>query len=199
MAAIWRSEGRGPDLTGLGSMATNVDIQAEGLAPFADLSGLEATLREMALRPSDEFGMTELEHGAQCAAALALARPEDLELRIAGLVYDIRQGPFHEEIGADAVRGVLDERVAALVGLHVDAKRYLVATDRGYRGLLSDVSLSTLRAQGEDMSEAEIVRSKADPHASDALVLRRADDAAKVICKSIACLDVGLPVLREVA
>ena len=177
----------------------NMDNQSDGRKPFADLAELEATLREMALRPSDEFGLTELEHGAQCAEALALARPDDLELQIAGLIHDIRQGPVHDKVGADAVRGVLGERVATLVGLHVDAKRYLVSTDRCYQGQLSGVSLRTLKLQGDVMSEAEIVRFEANPYASDALVLRRADDSAKVVGKTIAGLEAWLPALREVA
>ena len=160
-------------------MSTDMGNQAEGLAPFAELAEMEATLREVALRTSDEFGLTELEYGAKCAEALALARADDQEVQIAGLVHDVRQGPFHDKVGADPVRGVLGKREAALVGLYVDAKRYLVATDRGYRGQLSDVSLRTLRVQGEVMSEAEIVRFEAKPHASDALVLRRADDYAR--------------------
>ena len=45
-------------------MAANMVNQAERLAPFADLAELEVTPREMAVRTSDEFGLTELEHGA---------------------------------------------------------------------------------------------------------------------------------------
>ena len=61
------------------------------------------------------------------------------------------------------------------------------------------MSLRTLRVRGEAMSESEIFRFEANERASDSLVLRRADDSAKVVCKRIAGLVVWLPVLREVA
>ena len=85
-----------------------------------------------------------------------------------------------------------------MVGLHVAAKRYLVAMNSGYLDLLSEVSLKSFRVKGEVMNEAEIVGFKADPHAHDALDLRRTDDSTKVFGISIACLDAWLPVLCEV-
>lgn len=169
------------------------------MTPFANLQELEATLAVMAGLDCEEPGLSELEHGLQCAAVLRAAHPRDLELQIAGLVHDIRQGPEHDRVGADAVRPILGERVAALVGMHVKAKRYLVSTDAAYRGRLSPVSIHTLGLQGGVMSAVEISDFEAGGFARDAVELRRADDAAKVIGKKVAGLEEWLPVLRSVA
>jgi len=166
---------------------------------FADLRELEATLAAMASVECEEPGLTELEHGLQCAALLRAAHPLDLELQVAGLVHDIRQGPDHDRAGADAVRPIFGERVAALVGMHVRAKRYLVSTDAAYRERLSPVSVYTLGLQGGLMSVGEIADFEAGGFARDAVELRRADDAAKVIGKEVSGLEEWLPVLRSVA
>ena len=123
-------------------------------SPLATIDALEAFLWSIADAPSDEPGLGELEHGLQCAAVLREVAPEDTELQVAGLVHDIgaalgRSGD-HGEAGARAVRPLLGERVAELVRLHVDAKRFLVTWDAGYRADLSSVSLASLRAQGGD-------------------------------------------------
>jgi predicted HD phosphohydrolase len=66
------------------------------------------------------------------------------------------------------------------VGLHVAAKRYLVASDGGYGGALSNDSVVSLGRQGGAMTEQEAATFLAQPWASDAVTLRRADDGAKV-------------------
>src|SRR3954467_15251528 len=102
-----------------------------------------------------------LDHQLQCAALLAVERPDDLELQVAGLVHDIgpRLSPGaseqHGVIAADAVHDVLGARVAALVELHVPAKRYLVTVDPAYRGQLSDGSAISLARQGDELSDRE--------------------------------------------
>ena len=53
-------------------------------------------LAAMASDPSEETdGLSELDHGLQCAFELAAVRPDDHELQVAGLVHDIghRFGP----------------------------------------------------------------------------------------------------------
>ena len=70
--------------------------------------------------------------------------------------------------------------MARLVGGHVAAKRYLLATDAGYAQLLSDRSTTTLGFQGGVMSPAEADEFARSPDLDDLLVLRRTDDAAKV-------------------
>ena len=78
--------------------------------------------------PSEDIdGLSELDHGLQCAHRLARRRPLDIELQLAGLVHDVGHqfGPDdrHGEIGGDLLRPLLGERVAALVAAHVPAKR----------------------------------------------------------------------------
>ena len=80
--------------------------------------------------------------------------PDDVELAVAGLVHDIGHllpggtDEAHADDGAAAVRGALGERVAGIVGLHVEAKRYLVATEGDYDGALTSDSVVSLRRQG---------------------------------------------------
>src|ERR1700689_1150668 len=81
---------------------------------------------------------SHLDHALQTAAVLLEWAPDDPELAVAGLVHDIGHllpgvgDAKHAEAGAAAVRAALGERVAELVGLHVAAKRYLVARQEGY-------------------------------------------------------------------
>ena len=135
--------------------------------------------------PSEDIdGLSELDHGLQCAHRLARRRPLDIELQLAGLVHDVGHqfGPDdrHGEIGGDLVRPLLGERVAALVAAHVPAKRYLVATDTRYARRLSSISSATLTVQGGPLVEAEAVAFRALPCFEDAIELRRADDGGKV-------------------
>ena len=152
---------------------------------FADLPSLLAQLELMgATMSTEDPGLTELDHGLQCAFELSRSAPDDEELQVAGLVHDIAHGlghiRDHGEAGAAAVRDLLGERVAELVMLHIPAKRYLVTTDPAYRGRLSPVSIETLRLQGGDMTEDEVATFEAWPHWRAALLLRTADEAAKV-------------------
>jgi len=147
-------------------------------------------------------GLSELDHALQCAYELSLVRPLDHELQVAGLVHDIGHqfGPDeeHGRLGAEQVRPALGDRVAGLVAAHVPAKRYLVATDASYSSLLSPVSVISLGVQGGAMSPAEIAEFEASPYAADAVVLRRADDAAKVPGREVPPLSSWLPMISEV-
>ncbi len=169
---------------------------------FTSADDLEAFLRGLESSPSDEAGLTELEHLLQCAEVLRATAPDDGELQIAGLLHDIGfgMGPErdHGRLGADAVRGLVGERVAELVRLHVDAKRYLVTRNADYRAKLSPVSLATLALQGADMPHAEIEAFEASPHHQDAIRLREADDLAKIPGRPTAALDFWMPTLRSV-
>ena len=144
--------------------------------------------------------LTELDHALQCAYELRRARPDDGELHAAGLVHDVghrfADDEGHGRAGAAWARPLLGDRVADLVEAHVTAKRYLVAVDPTYR--LTAVSTATLAAQGGPMTPADRVRFERAPVFADAVLLRRADDAAKVPGRSVPPLSAWLAVLEEV-
>jgi predicted HD phosphohydrolase len=133
-----------------------------------------------------ETPFTHLDHALQTAAVLRAEFPDDVELAVAGLVHDIGHllpgvgDAAHADAGAEAIRVALGERVAELVGLHVEAKRYLVARQAAYAGELAPDSVASLALQGGPMSAGEQERFLRLPHAADALVLRRADESGKV-------------------
>lgn len=146
-----------------------------------------------------------LDHGLQAAALLAAWRPGDDELAVAGLVHDIGHvlapglDDAHGEVAAAFVAPVLGRRVAALVRLHVPAKRYAVTRDPTYRARLAPDSIASLALQGGDMDGAELAAFEAEPHGADALVLRRADEGAKEPDRSVPGLGHWLGSLRAVA
>lgn len=142
-----------------------------------------------------------LTHGLQCAAVLERTAPDDLELQVAGLVHDLgwldpsggrwalRADAAHDVDGRVLVEDLLGRRVGALVGGHVAAKRYLLATDPSHRSLLSARSEETLGFQGGVYTPAECAEFEARPDRDDLVALRRADDAAKVRGAVVAALD----------
>ena len=136
-------------------------------------------------QPAEDLdGLSELDHALQCADALAASRPDDVELQLAGLVHDIGHqfgsDARHGELGAQALRPLLGDRIADLVEAHVVAKRYLVATEPSYGSLLSAESVHTLALQGGALTPTELECFRDSAHFLDAVELRRADDAAKV-------------------
>jgi len=143
------------------------------------------------------------DHALQTAALLRRSRPADKELQVAGLVHDIghllRPGDHagHADHAANAVRTLLGERVARLVRLHVPAKRYLATASPG-RGLSAQSAL-TLTAQGGSMTAAEAAAFERDPLADDAVTLRQADDAGKVVGLDAGVLEDWRTVLELVA
>jgi len=146
-----------------------------------------------------------LDHSLQCATLLAREFPDDLALQAAGLVHDVGhriapgESARHGEIAADAVRELLGDRVAALVELHVPAKRYLVTVDPAYRDALSDGSTVSLARQGGALSPEEKSVLDDNPYLHDALALRRCDEAAKVVGLDVGSLDQWRPVVERVA
>lgn len=173
---------------------------------FRDAEELIAHLEVLARTPSCEGeGLTELDHGLQCAALLERSHPHDAELHVAGLVHDLAHPwdgpgqPRHATMGADAVRGLLGERVAELIIGHVPAKRFLVAVDPHYFALLSADSVMTLEAQGGPMDGVEVAEFRADPHHEGMVALRIADDGAKVPGAPVPSLEHWVPVIRSLA
>jgi predicted HD phosphohydrolase len=156
------------------------DTVQEILAACASMAGL----------PYDGEPVDQLQHALQCAA-LAAAH-DDREFTVAALLHDVARAPAvagipydgpHEHHGAAASRWLaprVGERVAWLAEQHVAAKRYLVATDSGYRARLTAVSQRTLIAQGGPMDDAEVAAFRAHPDAPLALALREIDDRGKI-------------------
>jgi predicted HD phosphohydrolase len=133
----------------------------------------------------DEPEVDGLAHALQCADILRREHPADRDLAVAGLVHDIADIAYpsdhgdHAHRGATLIEPLLGGRVARLVGAHVDAKRYLVATDPSYRAALSPRSTATLAQQGDALDADTIAALEADPDLDAILALRRADERAK--------------------
>jgi predicted HD phosphohydrolase len=153
----------------------------------------------------DEPALDALAHALQCGAWLRAAHPEDPELAVAGLVHDISDiadpddHRDHEGRGARLVAPLLGARVARLVGAHVAAKRYLVATDAAYHAQLSERSVETLAAQGGALDDEELAALATDPDLDAILALRRADERAKDPAARVAGLDSWRDLLARVA
>jgi predicted HD phosphohydrolase len=179
---------------------------------------LLAAMKESASRQYGREVVTELAHALQCAD-LAEAGGADEELALASLLHDVGRfavGPDeisdtleqvaaraaagargHHEAGADLVVPYVPARVAFLVRAHVDAKRYLCATDAAYHESLSRASKRTLTLQGGVMEAEEARRVEQHPWWADAVRLRRWDDAAKVVGKKTRPLSAWKPLLEK--
>jgi predicted HD phosphohydrolase len=179
--------------------------------PTLSVEEIGALLAAAANRPvevGDGSGRVQdfshLDHALQVAAVLRAEGAEG-ELAVAGLVHDIGHllpgvgDPEHAEAGAAAVRAVLGERVAGLVGLHVEAKRYLVASEDAYGGELSADSTASLARQGGAMSAEERAAFESLPLSGDAVWLRRADERGKVPGLHVGDLEEWMALVATVA
>ena len=155
--------------------------------------------------------VTMSEHMLQ-AAALAEAAGAGDELVAAALLHDIGHytGEFpedaleagidnhHDEAGAAVLAPFFPEIVTACVRHHVDAKRYLCATDAGYFDRLSPASVHTLQLQGGPMSAGEVVAFRQNRNLDAIIQVRLWDEAAKVAGKHTPPFAHYAPVLRRV-
>jgi len=137
--------------------------------------------------------VSQLEHALQ-SATLAEQAGAAPELVCAALLHDLGHllNPLGETPSARGVddthqyfaipylRGLFSSAVLEPIRLHVDAKRYLCATDTGYWGRLSEDSRRSLELQGGVFSAADAAQFIARPYAADAVSLRLWDDQAKV-------------------
>ncbi len=142
----------------------------------------------------DGESVSQTSHMVQCAMQ-AIKEGADTELILSGFLHDIghllrheqpteAMGSFgvvnHEGVGADYLRSKgFSERICATVEKHVDAKRYLVATQPTYQSKLSEASLQTLVWQGGPMNAAEVASFKLNPFLSDIIKVRLWDEKAK--------------------
>jgi len=100
----------------------------------------------------------------------------DMPEHVADLGIDAR----HEDLGHAWLARHFGPEVTAPVRMHVEAKRYLCATDPAYLSLLSPASLVSLQLQGGAFNTAEARAFEQRPFAREAVRLRRWDDLAKV-------------------
>ncbi|MCV6604816.1 MAG: HD domain-containing protein [Porticoccaceae bacterium] len=134
---------------------------------------------------------SQLEHAISCARH---ARHQSLPdaMAIAALLHDI--GHFvadqrhlpefdqwgyaaHDSLGADFLKSLgFDCAVTEPIRLHVEAKRYLAASDPA---TLSTASTATLQQQGGAMTPEECKQFRAHPWHQQALQLRQLDDLGK--------------------
>lgn len=144
---------------------------------------------------AERYGMeavSQLEHALQCAMH-AERTGSSPELITACLLHDIghlvgagdegqaEQGvdAGHEHLAADWLERHFPQAVTEPVRLHVEAKRYLCQVEPHYWAGLSQASKTSLEVQGGIYSPDEAAGFIAQPHARDAVLLRRWDDAAK--------------------
>jgi gamma-butyrobetaine dioxygenase len=85
------------------------------------------------------------------------------------------------------------------VALHVAAKRYLCAAERGYEDALSPASVLSLKLQGGPFTPTQCRRFERSRVAVDAVRLRRWDDAGKVAGARTAALEHYRPLLARLA
>jgi len=138
--------------------------------------------------------VSQASHMMQCGMQ-AIDEGADTELVIGAFLHDIghllrhRQkteamGNYgvvnHEGIGAKYLHEKnFSERICAVVEKHVDAKRYLVAAQPGYKEKLSFASLQTLEWQGGAMNENEEAAFEKHPFFKDIIRVRLWDEGAK--------------------
>lgn len=139
--------------------------------------------------------VTETEHALQAAhlaeksgasdTMIAGALLHDIGHLLHGLSEDIAEHGVdgkHEDVGSAWLKGHFPAEVLDCIRLHVDAKRYLTATEPGYLEGLSEASKKSLELQGGPFTPEEVQAFEArEPNFQSALQVRRWDDEAKII------------------
>ncbi len=157
------------------------------------LDEIEALLTQRGHAQYSGEPVSQLEHALQTAWLAEQAGADD-ELISAALLHDL--GHLLDEAAPDTptlqglddlhqykvqpfLRGLFTERVLAVIGGHVDAKRWLCAERPDYHDSLSEDSRRSLRLQGGIFEPAAAAAFIARPHAREAVQLRLWDDLAK--------------------
>lgn len=86
----------------------------------------------------------------------------------------------HDEAGAAILSAFFPPVVTQCVRCHVDAKRYLCATDKEYFSKLSEASVHTLSLQGGPMNKDEVKAFEQNAHLKEIVQVRYWDDLGKV-------------------
>ncbi|MEB3360163.1 MAG: HD domain-containing protein [Synechococcales bacterium] len=161
---------------------------------------LDDVLQILADRGSTRYGseaVTQLAHALQCAALAEAAHQSggasvSPALVTACLLHDMghllyphgdenaNQDDRHEYRAVPFLKHLFGSEVTEPIRLHVQAKRYLCATDPAYWGSLSPASQHSLELQGGTYSPDEATAFIQQPFAADAVQLRRWDEQAKV-------------------
>jgi phosphonate degradation associated HDIG domain protein len=140
----------------------------------------------------DGEGVCQLKHAWQCQQ-LAARHNASEPLQLAAFLHDIGHlfssqqdtptlrghNDHHETLGSIALSQLFSKDVTRPIALHVQAKRYLVATDESYKSKLSADSVRSLELQGGPMTASECEQFIGKPYADDAIALRRWDEQAK--------------------
>lgn len=176
--------------------------------PVARIESLFRRYGASAYEGGRRESVSAIAHALQCAQ-LAEWAGADAPLVAAALLHDI--GHFTDGLPADDAQDDRHEHralpwlsrafgpaVTEPIRLHVAAKRYLVATDAAYLNGLSPASRHSLALQGGPMGVAERSAFEHEPHAPQAIWLRRWDDAAKDPARTTPPLGYYLSLLGEV-
>ena len=163
------------------------------MAKTASLADIRALFDGKGHREYSGEPVSQLEHALQ-TALLAEEAGAGGELITACLLHDFGhlsndQGETptlrgvddrHQYHGVSVLKGMFADAVLVPIRLHVDAKRYLCATDKSYWASLSEDSRRSLELQGGIYRAEDAAKFIAQPYAQDAVRLRRWDDLAKV-------------------
>jgi len=127
--------------------------------------------------------VSQKEHALQ-TASIAVRDGATPALIAAALLHDIGHllegHQRHEENGVEWLANYFGSEVTEPIRLHVIAKRYLCAAERGYLARLSPASLASLELQGGPLTTEQVQEFQQDPFWKDAVRLRRWDDDAKI-------------------
>jgi phosphonate degradation associated HDIG domain protein len=157
-----------------------------------DLADIEILFRRHGHEQYAGEPVTQLEHALQTAHIAEQSGADD-GLVTACLLHDLghllaQQGETptlrgiddtHQYVAIPFLRGLFADTVLEAIRLHVDAKRWLCATNPGYHERLSEDSKRSLVLQGGVFDAAGAEAFIARPGARDAVLLRQWDDLAK--------------------